>query len=69
MKLQGFDAGLLVCTRGYRKFDGLYDITVRVVSLNQPTRGFASHLDMLGVEFDAGMRFVRRYVEAMQWKP
>ena len=69
VKLQGFDAGLLVCTRGYRKFEGLYDITVRVVSLNQPTRGFASHLDMHGVEFDAGMRFVRRYVEAMQWKP
>lgn len=72
VKLQGFDAGLLVCTRGYRKFEGLYDITVRVVSLNQPTqptRGFASHLDLHGVEFDAGMRFVRRYVEAMQWKP
>ena len=69
VKLQGFDAGLLVCTRGYRKFEGLYDITVRVVSLNQPTRGFASHLDMHGVEFDAGMRFVRRYIETMQWKP
>jgi|SRR5688572_25108871 serine protease Do len=69
VKLQGFDAGLLVCTRSYRKFEGLYDITVRVVSLNQPTRGFASHLDMHGVDFDAGMRFVRRYVEMMQWKP
>ena len=41
----------------------------RVISLNQPARGFASHLDMLGVEFEAGMHFVRRYVEAMQWKP
>lgn len=69
VKLQGFDAGMLVCTRGYRKFEGLYDITVRVVSLNQPTHGFASHLDMLGVEFDSGMLFVRHFVEAMQWKP
>ena len=69
VKLQGFDASLLVCVRNYRKFEGLYDITARVVSLNQPTRGFASHLDMYGVEFDAGMRFVRRYVEAMRWKP
>jgi hypothetical protein len=69
VKLQGFAAALLVCTRSYRKFEGLYDITVRVVSLNQPKRGFASHLDMLGVDFDAGMRFVRRYVESMQWKP
>jgi S1-C subfamily serine protease len=69
VKLQGFAAAMLVCVRSYRKFEGLHDITVRVVSLNQPTQGFASHLDMLGVDFDAGMRFVRRYVESMQWKP
>ena len=67
--LKGFDASLLVCVRNYRKFEGLYDITVRVVSLNQPVKGFASHLDMYGVEFDAGMGFVKRYVEAMRWKP
>ncbi|MEO8136280.1 MAG: serine protease [Betaproteobacteria bacterium] len=67
IKLRGFDASLTVCTRGYRKLDGLYDITARVISLNQPQHGFVSHLDMFGVEFDAGMRFVKRYVEAMQW--
>lgn len=65
--LRQFDAKLLVCTRALRNFEGLYDVTVRVVSLNEPTRGFASHLDMYGVEFDAGMEFVRRYVEAMRW--
>lgn len=69
VKLQGFDANMLVCTRAYRKFGGLYDFTVRVVSLDPAKRGFASHLDMNGVAFDAGMRFVRRYVESMQWKP
>jgi serine protease Do len=67
--LKGFDASLLVCTRGYRKYDGLYDFVVRVSSLDGATRGFASHLDMFGLEFDAGMAFVRRYVEAMEWKP
>ena len=69
VKLAGFDASLLVCVRSYRKFDGLYDFTVRVTSMNQATRGFVSHLDMHGMEFAAGMRFVRRYAEAMQWKP
>jgi S1-C subfamily serine protease len=67
--LAGFDASLMVCTRGYRRFEGLYDITVRVISLNEAARGFASHIDMYGVDFEAGMRFVQRYVEAMQWKP
>jgi S1-C subfamily serine protease len=69
VSLRGFDANLMVCTRSHRKVDGLYDITIRVTSLNEAKRGFASHLDMHGVQFDAGMGFVRRYVEAMQWTP
>lgn len=69
VKLKGFDASLMVCARGYRKLDGLYDFTARVISLNQSQRGYASHLDMHGMDFDAGMRFIRRYVEAMQWDP
>lgn len=69
VKLAGFDAALMVCVRGYRKLEGLYDITVRVTSLNEATRGFVSHLDMYGMQYDAGMHFVRRYVEALQWKP
>jgi hypothetical protein len=67
--LKGFDAGLLVCARRYRKFEGLYDFTVRVSSLNNSKRGFASHLDIYGVEFEPGMKFIRRYAEAMDWKP
>ena len=67
--LKGFDASVMVCTRAYRKLEGLYDFTVRVSSLNNPKRGFASHLDMYGLEFEPGMRFVKRYVEFMEWQP
>ena len=67
--LKGFDASLAICTRNYRKLDGLYDFVVRVSSLNGTSRGFASHLDMYGLEFDAGMAFIRRYVEAMEYAP
>ncbi len=66
--LKGFDAGLLVCTRSYRKLEGLYDFTVRVSSLNSGKRGFVSHLDMFGLEFQAGMDFIQRYIAAMEWK-
>jgi serine protease Do len=69
VRLKGFDAGLLVCTRSYRKLEGLYDFTVRVSSLNSGKRGFASHLDMYGLEFTAGMDFIQRYIAAMEWKP
>jgi len=68
VSLKGFDASVMVCVRGYRKLEGLYDFTVRVSSLNGSKRGFASHLDMYGLEFAAGMSFIKRYVEAMEWK-
>ena len=67
--LKGFDAAVLVCVRAYRKLEGLHDFTVRVSSLNGGKRGFASHLDMYGLEFDAGMGFIRRYVESLEFKP
>lgn len=67
--LTGFDAAALVCVRSHRRLPGLYDFTVRVSSLNQSRRGFASHLDMYGVGFEAGSRFVRRYIESMRWQP
>jgi S1-C subfamily serine protease len=69
IKLKGFDASMMVCARSYRKLEGLYDFTVRTISLNQSSRGFASHLDMHGMDFDAAMQFIRRYVDAMQWDP
>jgi len=69
VRLKGFDASVMVCVRGYRKLEGLYDFTVRVSSLNSSKRGFASHLDMYGLDFDAGMHFIKRYVEAMEWNP
>lgn len=67
--LKGFDASVVLCVRGYRKLEGLYDFVVRVSSLNGAKHGFASHLDIFGQEFDAGMTFIQRYVEAMEWKP
>ena len=69
LRLKGFDASVMVCVRGYRKLEGLYDFTVRVSSLNGSKRGFASHLDMYGLDFDAGMGFINRYVAAMEWNP
>lgn len=69
VRLKGFDASVLTCVRSYRKLEGLYDFTVRVSSLNSAKRGFASHLDMYGLEFDAGMDFIRRFTGAMEWTP
>jgi serine protease Do len=68
LALKGFDAAVLICTRGYRKLENLYDFAVRIVSLNGKATGFASQLDMFGMEFATGMKFIRRYLESMEFK-
>jgi hypothetical protein len=68
LALKGFDARVLVCTRGYRRLEHLYDFVIQVASLNGAHAGFTSQLEMYGFEFDAGMGFIRRYVDAMEWK-
>ncbi|MGI9520511.1 MAG: S1 family peptidase, partial [Hyphomicrobiaceae bacterium] len=65
--LTGFDADIVICTRSYRNFEGLYDFTVRVSSLNGEHHGFASHLDLYGMSFYAGANLVERYIGAMEW--
>jgi len=66
--LKGFDANIVLCTRAVRWLDGLYDFTVRVSSLDNTKRGFTSDMDLWGIEFDAGMDFIRRYIAAMEAK-
>jgi hypothetical protein len=69
IKLSRFDANVVVCARGYRKFPGIYDFTARVVSLSYADRGFVSHLDLAGVEFDHGLSLVQRFLASMEARP
>ena len=67
VKLRGIDVIMSLCVRSFCSLEGLYDITVRALSLNESKRGVASHLDMHGVDFAGGMQFVKRFVESMEW--
>lgn len=69
VQLKGFDADMTICARGYRSFEGLYDVTLRVVSLNARQRGFVSQLHMTAMDYPSALAFVRRYVGAMEWQP
>ncbi len=66
--LKGFDASIAVCARSYRRHEGLYDFTVRVNSVSGGQHGFASHLDMFGMGFDEGMKFIERYIAVMEYR-
>jgi hypothetical protein len=69
VELNGFTANATVCLRAYRKLEGVYDLNVRVISKNEPKRGFVSTLSLTGVAADRALAFSRAYLEAMRWNP
>src|SRR5207245_10966225 len=69
VELNGFTANATVCLRAYRKFDGIYDLNMRVVSKNGPKRGFVSSLSLRGVAPERALAFARTYLDAMRWNP
>ena len=67
--LEGLEANAIVCLRAYRKFEGLYDLNVHVVSKNQAKRGFVSTLSLTGVSSATALAFAKTYLAAIRWRP
>lgn len=65
--LQGTRAKMAMCVRRYRRFDGLYDVTLRMATLGAPALALHSSLELEGVSFEAAREFARRYFEAIRW--
>ncbi|MDX1376870.1 MAG: serine protease [Burkholderiales bacterium] len=65
--LRGTRAKMALCVRRYRRFEGLYDVTLRIATLGDPAVALQSGLDMEGVAFEAAKTFAARYVEAIRW--
>ena len=56
----------VLCLRSYRKFKGLYDFKLRVISLRPGKLAMVSLLNLSGVAYDDGLRMVRYYMAALQ---
>ncbi len=67
VNLNRFKAAVTLCARSYRMYDGLYDITMVVVSLNHPEQGFVSSVTLRGMDYAGAMDFASRYLRAMRW--
>jgi len=57
----------LLCARAYRRLPGLYDMLMRVATLDSSTQGLQSHLTLSGIRHENGLRFARKYLEAITW--
>ncbi|MBL8201493.1 MAG: trypsin-like peptidase domain-containing protein [Chromatiales bacterium] len=67
VNLNRFKAAVTLCARSYRNYDGLYDLSMVVVSLNHPEQGFVSSLNIRGMDYAGAMEFAGRYLGAMRW--
>ena len=65
--LQGTRAKTAMCLRRYKRFEGLYDVVLRVATLGDSSVALYAALDLEGVEFNAALAFTRRYLEAIRW--
>lgn len=66
VQLNGKPVKAVLCLRAYRKFKGLYDIKLRVVSLRPGKQAMVSMLNLSGVAYDDGMRMIRYYMGALK---
>jgi len=66
--LNGMPAKAALCMRAYRKFPGLYDFSLRLVSLRENKRALITKLKLSGVTYEDGMRMVRHFMGALKWK-
>jgi serine protease Do len=67
VSLNGVRAKMAMCVRGYKHFDGLYDVEIKIAVLGDEARAMHSELEMLGVPFNLALEFSRRYLEALRW--
>lgn len=56
-----------MCVRAHREFEGLFDMSINAITVDRPTEGLASSLDVRGVTFANGNRLLRAFVEASAW--
>jgi hypothetical protein len=57
----------VLCVRGYKRFEGLYDMRLKVLTLDHSSEALVSTLALNGVGYESGLDFTRRYLERITW--
>ena len=65
--IKGTRAKTVMCVRAYKQFSGLYDVILRIATVDDSERALHSHLELDGVSFEHAMTFARRYLEGIEW--
>lgn len=62
---RGIDLAATICARAYRRFDGLFDLNLRVTSSHRDQQAFTSALSLTGMPFEPAMAFIERWLAAI----
>jgi serine protease Do len=64
----GADWKMVLCLRGYKKLEGLYDAVVLVASLAANDSALQTRVQMSGLSFENAGALARRFVESIRWR-
>ncbi len=62
----GIDLLARVCARAYRKFDGLFDLSLSVTSSHRSREAFVGTVDVTGVPFEPGLVIIERFLASIR---
>ncbi len=58
---------VVFCARAYKRLKGLYDVRLKLATLDGTHEGLLSWLALDGVSLERGLAFAKRYLEAVRW--
>lgn len=56
------------CARGYKEFEGLFDVEVLALTRDDPDQALLARLSLRGVSYANAMAETRRMIEGIRWK-
>jgi len=60
---------MVVCLRGYQRFEGLYDLYMSAFSVRQADQSLHTSLSLTGVSYANARAFLSAYLESLAWQP
>lgn len=68
VSINNADWKVAFCARNYKKYPLLYDVNATMAAVEENDAGLVIRLIALGVERDTAMKFIRKFLEEVQWQ-
>jgi len=68
VSLHDKDWKVALCSRNYKNFQSLYDLSLTMAQVSEYDRGMIINLNATGIARDVLMRFARQFMENIRWQ-